>query len=265
MSASRRSRGPGGVAIALATLAANFYLVVGGCLFGSLALAVSWVPPRGSRSFWFARAWAKGLLLASGVRVRVEPTPPEAGSRVVFMANHQSLYDIAVLLATVPVPVCFLAKRSLFRIPVFGWALAAVGFVPVDRTDRSRAREAFVRALAGLDRGAAIVVFPEETRSLDGRMRPFRRGGFLMALKGRAPIVPVGIRGTLQVRARGRLVVRPGEVQVAYGDPVQVEDFGLRRKQELIGAVESEVARLAGAVRVRHVENEQRRSAAPTT
>ena len=252
-----RPSGASALAIALATLSANIYLIFGSSVLGLAAIVASFIPPR--RRYWFnvSRVWGRGVLLSGGVRVEVtrkaQAVPPQA----VFMANHQSLYDIAALLATVPVPVRFLAKRSLFRLPFFGWGLAAAGFVPIDRIDRSRAKEAFKHALSALDEGAAIVLFPEETRSLDGRMKPFRRGGFLMALKAKAPIVPVGINGTLQVRPKGRLTVEPTRVEVAFGDPIDARSYGVRRIDELVERVESEVSTLARAPRAeRETETE---------
>jgi 1-acyl-sn-glycerol-3-phosphate acyltransferase len=244
-----RASGPSALAIAVATLTANLYLIFGSSILGLAAIVASFIPPRRRYGFHVARAWGKGVLLSSGVRVEVTRKPPPLPPRAVFMANHQSLYDIAALLATVPVPVRFLAKRSLFRLPFFGWGLAAAGFVPIDRIDRSRAKEAFRHALSALDEGAAIVIFPEETRSLDGRMKPFRRGGFLMALKARAPIVPVGLNGTLQVRPKGRVTVEPTRVEVAFGDPIDARSYGVRRIDELVERVESEVSSLARAPR----------------
>jgi 1-acyl-sn-glycerol-3-phosphate acyltransferase len=234
----------------IATLTANLYLVVGSSVLGLAAVVASWIPPRRRHSFLVARTWARGLLLSSGVTVRTSGPAATLPPQVVFMANHQSLYDIAALLATVPVPVRFLAKRSLFRLPFFGWGLAAAGFVPIDRVDRSRAKEAFRHALDALEEGMAIAIFPEETRSLDGRIRPFRRGGFLMALKAKAPIVPVGIHGTLQVRPKGRLLVEPARVEVVFGEPIDPASWGIRRLDTLVERVESEVSRLARAPRV---------------
>jgi 1-acyl-sn-glycerol-3-phosphate acyltransferase len=243
-------RGASSLARLLATVGANLFLMVGSVVLGLAAIIASWIPPRPRHAFRVAQAWGRGLLLASGVSVRVTRSTPAPPRRAVFMANHQSLYDIAAVLATVPVPVRFLAKRSLFRIPVFGWSLAAAGFVPIDRVDRSRAKDAFRHALNALEQGMAIVVFPEETRSLDGRIRPFRRGGFLMALKGRAPIVPIGIHGTLRVRRKGSLQVEPVEVEVAYGDPIEAGAWGVRRIDALIERVEDEVSTLSRTPRV---------------
>ncbi|MEE2777129.1 MAG: lysophospholipid acyltransferase family protein [Acidobacteriota bacterium] len=251
-SPARRLRA--GVLGVVATVTGNLFLVFGGLLFGALAGLAALVPPRGRYSFPFARAWARGLLASSFVRLRVRGSPEASrGQRVVYMANHQSLYDIPVLLATVPGRVCFLAKRSLFRIPVFGWAMRAVGFVPIDRSDRSRAREAFQMAMTSLASGVPIVIYPEETRSEDGRVLPFKSGGFLMALRGRVPIVPVGIRGTLAARPKGALLLSPGVVEVEYGDAIDVSKFGIRKKEALMEATEAEIARLARASRTSDV------------
>ena len=133
---------------AIATLTANLYLVVGSSVLGPGGDRRV-VDPTAAPPFVLGRARlgarAPALERSQGPRhaVAAAALPPQ----VVFMANHQSLYDIAALLATVPVPVRFLAKRSLFRLPFFGWGLAAAGFVPIDRVDRSRAKEAFRHAL----------------------------------------------------------------------------------------------------------------------
>lgn len=235
------------IGILAATLAGNAYLVFGSLFFGSLGLLFSWVPPHGNWVFRCARWWSRGLLWASGVRLRVEREPGAvAASPHVFLANHQSLFDIPVLLATLPGQTRFLAKDNLFRIPVFGWALRAGGFVPIDRQNRSQARRAFAAALERAAAGASLLIFPEETRSRDGALLPFQRGGFLLAIKQRLPIVPVGIRGTLGVQVRGELWIRPGRVEVRYGAPIDVSGYEVSRKDELMAATRRRVAELAG-------------------
>jgi len=162
------------------------------------------------------------------------------------MANHRSLYDIAALLAILDSPVRFLAKRSLFRLPFFGWGLRAAGFVPVDREDRKRAGETFAAATALLNSGVSVVVFPEETRSSGPRMRPFQRGGFLIALKGKALIAPVGIRGTGRIREKGAVAVRPQAVELNFGQVVDPARAGVRGRRTFMRDVERSVANLAG-------------------
>ncbi len=181
-----------------------------------------------------------GIRLDTGFEVDLGSDPP-----FVFMANHQSLYDIPALIATLPVQTRFLAKRSLFRIPIFGWAIKAGGFISIDRRDRSRAGESFSAAVERIRGGVSALVFPEGTRSLDARLGPFLRGGFLLALKSGLPIVPVGIHGSFSVQPKGSRLVRPGRIRVRYGEPIRVVDYGLRRRGELEDAVRDEITRLA--------------------
>jgi 1-acyl-sn-glycerol-3-phosphate acyltransferase len=231
----------------VATVLTNLFLVVGSIVFGLGAVFGAPLPPSGVWSFRSARAWARGMLWCAGVKLVVEREAAlDPGGRYVLVCNHQSLFDIPVLLVTVPESTRFLAKRSLFRIPAFGWGLRAAGFVPVDRVDRSRAKEAMDGALEQLAKGRSILLFPEETRSLDGRIREFSRGGFLIALKAKCPLVPVGVHGTLAVQRKGRLGVRPGVVRVRYGQPIEVATAGVRGRRDLVAAARAEVIRLSG-------------------
>ena len=231
----------------IATFTGNLFLVLGSLLFGSLSILGSWIPPRGNWVFAMARIWSILLLRASLVRVEVVcPVVLDPKASYVLLANHQSLFDIPALLSTVPGQVRMMAKRSLFRIPVFGWALYAGGFIPIDRGDRSSARQSFAEAIARIRGGTSILLFPEGTRSLSETLLPFERGGFLLALKSGLPIVPVGIRGTRAVQRRGIWTIQPGTVTVCYGTPIDVASYGVRRKRELIAEVRRQVADLAG-------------------
>lgn len=237
----------------MASITGNIYLVFGGAAMGTLTALASWLPGRDWAGA-VARLWARWLLSTSGVRLRcryagggLEAWRAATGGRpLVYMANHRSLYDIAALLAILDSPVRFLTKRSLFRIPFFGWGLRAAGFVPVDRHDRSRAGETFAVASKLLASNVSLVVFPEETRSAGPRMRPFQRGGFLLALKGRARVAPIGIRGTGRIRPKGALVVRPATVELAFGEVVDPASAGVRGRRSFMLDVERRVGRLAG-------------------
>ncbi|MGH9362889.1 MAG: lysophospholipid acyltransferase family protein [Thermoanaerobaculia bacterium] len=235
------------LATAVATVSGNAFLVLGTAVLAAIAIAVAFIPPRGRWMFLVARLWSRGLLAAGAVRVRVEMDPAlDPAGRYVFLANHQSLFDIPLILATSPGPLRMLAKRNLFQIPLFGWALRAGGFIPVDREDRSTARGTFLSAAAHLRAGTSILLFPEGTRSPTGELLPFQRGGFLLALKSGLPIVPVGVSGTHAIQPRGRLAIRPGTAVVRYGAPLHPAEFGMRRKGELIEEVQRRVAELAG-------------------
>jgi 1-acyl-sn-glycerol-3-phosphate acyltransferase len=236
---------PGPLRIALATVAGNLYLVAGTLLFSAAAIVAALVPPRGRHAHAVARLWARGALAAAGVRLRLEhETPLDPAGRYVFLANHLSLFDIPALLAAIPGQVRFLAKAGLFRIPVFGWAMSLAGFVPVARGHRERARDSFAQALERLDRGMSILVFPEERRSLDGRLLPFKRGGMLLAAKSGLPIVPVGLDGTLQVQPMRSFLIRPRLVHVRFGRP-QPPPESIRALRALTADMRSRIAELA--------------------
>lgn len=235
------------VGVIVATVVGNLFLFFGSLVVGFVASILGWIPPRGNLMFWCARMWSYAVLFTCGIRLKATYDGLEPGGRYVFMANHQSLFDIPVLIATLPGQVRFLAKASLFKIPFFGWGLKAGGFIPIDRRDRSRAKDAFAAAVARLEAGASILVFPEETRSKDGRLLPFQRGGFLLALKSGLPIVPVGIRGTRDIQPPESFAIRPGRVEVHYGAPVSVAGLELRGKNALVDAVRQRVAELADA------------------
>ena len=190
-------------------------------LFGLPAIPFALVPPRGEWFLKFARGWARLILRVSGVRVRlVHADRLNPGTSVVLAANHESFYDILVLLAVLPMSVRFLAKRNLFRLPFLGWSMAAAGFIPVDRQSRSRNAAVVDTALDRLERGRSLVVFPEETRTRDGELLPFKTGAALIALKAGLPVVPLGLAGTLRIQRRGGFTITPSRVALAVGEPI---------------------------------------------
>lgn len=232
---------------ALATLSVAVYVIPATLAFGTLAVLLSWLPPRGNAMCFLARLWARGTLAAGGVRVRVEGAAEVDAERgYVVMANHASYFDVLAMLAVLPGQYRFVAKRSLFFIPIFGWSLWAGGFIPVDRKDRSRAREIWATAGKRLAAGSSVLFYPEGTRSPDGRIHGFQRGAFLVALHTGAPILPVGISGAHPIMPRHRFSVQPGEIRVHFGSPVETGERGVRDKNELIRQVRQEVGRLSG-------------------
>src|SRR4029079_17901100 len=146
------------------------------------------------------RFWARLLLRAAGIDLRTERMETiDRKQRYILVANHYSYFDIPVIVAAVAPPIRFMAKVSLFKIPIFGWALARAGFIPIDRKNRRTAVKSFDLAAKRIRQGHTIVVFPEEGRSRTREMRPFQRGGFLLALKSELPILPIAIDGTHDV------------------------------------------------------------------
>ena len=230
------------------TMIGNLSVATATFVLGSIATLVGWIPPRGNWMYKVAQIWSHVTLFVSGVRLKVEfeeELDPNRG--YVYMANHQSMYDIPALIGSMPGQVRFMAKKSLFRIPVFGWALWSGGFIPVDRGNRRAAAETYRIAVDYISKGRSILIFPEQTRSPDGNLLPFKRGGVVIAQQTGALVVPVGIRGTRDIRPKGSSVIVPGEVKVVYGKPMTIpagtEDEPVDQKEQ-IARTRVEVERL---------------------
>ena len=231
----------------LVTLFAALVTIVDTIVMGSYGALVGRIPPKGDWTRKGARLWARIICWAAFVRIRVEHAArvPLPGP-VVFMSNHESWLDIPVLLVAVPGQVRFLAKKSLFSMPFLGWAMRAMGFIPVDRENRRTAIKSFEDAAARIRAGRSVLVFPEETRTSDGALLPFQRGGFLIALKAGLPIVPVGIDGARRCMPKHNYLVRPGRITVRFGEPIPTEGLGVTAKGELMEKVRVQMETLRG-------------------
>jgi 1-acyl-sn-glycerol-3-phosphate acyltransferase len=219
-------------------------------VFGIPAIFAALVPPRGDWFLRFARGWARTLLALAGVHVRVKDGAQLPRNRsFVVVANHESFCDVLVLLAHLPLQVRFLAKRSVFRVPILGWSIAAAGFIPVDREARSRSAGAVEAALRRLQGGRSVVVFPEETRSPTGELLPFKKGAALLALRSGLPILPIALAGTFRVLPRGTLLITPGPVVLAAGDPIGTGDRSPRERAALTEEVRARVLALREGAR----------------
>jgi 1-acyl-sn-glycerol-3-phosphate acyltransferase len=193
------------------------------------------------------RVWAHILLRAAGIDLRTERMETiDRKQRYILVANHYSYLDIPVIIASVPQPIRFMAKISLFKIPIFGWALGRAGFIPIDRKNRRTAVKSFDLAAERIRKGNTIVVFPEEGRSRNREMRPFQRGGFLLALKSELPILPLAIDGTYDVLRVGAKRITPGAVTIKVGDPITTVGRSVREKEQLAVQSRTQIETMLG-------------------
>jgi len=155
---------------------------------------------------------------------------------VVFMPNHQSMCDPPAVIASLP-PVRVLLKKSLFRVPVLGAGMKLSGFIPVDRQNREQAMRAVEEAVVALRAGHPFLVYPEGTRSPDGRLLPFKKGGFVMAIKAQVPIVPISVSGASKIMRKGEMVIHPGVVRLTFHDPIPTQGFSLHNRGVLMELV----------------------------
>jgi 1-acyl-sn-glycerol-3-phosphate acyltransferase len=231
----------------LATAIAFVVATVDTVVMGSAGTVAGLFDRSGDLTRNLARLWARVALAGAFVRVRVEGTAQVPRDAVaVFMSNHESWLDIPALLVAVPGQVRFLAKKSLFSVPFLGWAMRAMGFIPVDREHRATAVRSFEAAAERIRAGRSVLVFPEETRTIDGSLLPFQRGGFLIALKAGLPIVPVGLEGARRCMPKHSYLLRPGTVTVRFGGLVPTSGLGVTAKNDLMTRVRRDIDGLRG-------------------
>ncbi|HET8899564.1 MAG TPA: lysophospholipid acyltransferase family protein [Rhodanobacteraceae bacterium] len=175
-----------------------------------------WLPLR--MAAWL---WAPGLMLGAGARWRVYDVDAVDWTQpCVLVANHQSEIDICALFRAVPVPLRFVLKQELARMPFLGWYTRAMGMLFIDRGHSREAARSLHHAAAMVRDGAVVCVFPEGTRSPSGRLGTFKGGAFQLAIEAGVPVVPVAIRGSGMVLPRGGFRVRPGLIELRFGTPI---------------------------------------------
>jgi len=183
----------------------------------------------------------------AGIDLHAEGTElVDRQQRYILIANHSSYYDIPCIFAAIPQPIRFMAKISLFKIPIFGWALGRAGFIPIDRKNRRTAVRSFEQAIERIRKGNTIVVFPEEGRSRTREMRPFQRGGYLLALRSGLPILPVAIDGTYDVFPAGATRVKPGKVTIRVGCAIETAGLTVRDKDRLLEESRAQILAMLG-------------------
>ena len=206
--------------------------------WGLTAIVTSFFTRTGNPVHIVAGMWARGILFVSRIKVTVnglaniDPT-----QSYVYMSNHQSNFDIPVLLAYLPVQFRWLAKAELFKIPIFGRAMRGAGYVKIDRFNREAAFESINEAAGKMKNGVSVMIFPEGTRSLDGNIRSFKKGGFIMAVDAGVPIVPVVIKGTWPIMDKSSLRINTGEVSLNIETPIATTDYTRENKDDLIQSV----------------------------
>lgn len=216
-------------------------LLIGAVVIGSGLLHI-----KGGVYDWASRNWSAWILWASGVTVKVEGLPNvHMDEPQVIVSNHQSWYDVWALAANIPKRYRFIAKKELGYIPVFGPAWKAAGHISVDRSDHTAAVRSLDQAgeVIRNDR-SSVVIFPEGTRSDDGKLRPFKKGAFMLALHSGVDIVPVACIGTREILPKNGWRVRGGTIIVRFGEPIQTAGYDDDNRDVLIERVRTEIEKL---------------------
>jgi 1-acyl-sn-glycerol-3-phosphate acyltransferase len=179
---------------------------------------------------------------AAGLRTRVEGLENIPPRTCLFAANHTSNADPPAIVAAIPRRIAILAKKSLFAIPIVGPAFRLAQFVPVDRSNPEQAAASIEVAAEEMKKGVSFLIYPEGTRSPDGRLLRFRRGAFVLAIKAGVPVVPVACSGAHRVVPKKSYRIRPGEVVVRFCPAIDAAEYSLDRRNELAARVHDAIA-----------------------
>jgi 1-acyl-sn-glycerol-3-phosphate acyltransferase len=189
----------------------------------------------GRMQHWCARWWCRLVAWSIFARIQVYGTENvSADQNYVYMANHSSLIDTPALFAYLPHQFRIMAKKELFWVPFMGWHLWSAGNFPIDRSDPRKTAKSLRSVIEGVRAGKSLAVFPEGTRTPDGRLQEFKHGAFKIAVRAGVPIVPVSIRGTFKLLPKTTLAPRPGRVDVIIGEPIDTREYSDRNLGELI-------------------------------
>jgi 1-acyl-sn-glycerol-3-phosphate acyltransferase len=193
--------------------------------------------------------WAKVILYVCGIKVAVEgfhygddPVPR------IYLSNHQSAFDIFVLLSFLPVHFKFVLKKELMRIPLFGAAMRGAGYIGIARDDARSALKSMHQAAERLKSGASVVIFPEGTRSADGHIQAFMPGAFHLALKAGCDIVPITIDGSYKIMSKGSLRINRVTCTMKIGRPISVKGYSKKEMGRLMEDVREAMIRQMGSV-----------------
>jgi len=197
---------------------------------------------------WAAVPWARmimGIAKILGIEVEIRGKITEDMKKAkIFMTNHQSYFDIFALLAYLPHDFRFIMKKELMEIPLLGYAMRKVGYIGIDRENPRAALRSLKEASDKLHHGISLLIFPEGTRSPDGSLLPFKKGGFKLAMKTGAEIVPIGIRGSAKIASKGRLRLRKGRFSIGFGPPIDSKKFSRRDIDRLMELTREHIKRL---------------------
>ncbi|MBI1896113.1 MAG: 1-acyl-sn-glycerol-3-phosphate acyltransferase [Acidobacteria bacterium] len=224
-------------------------IILATACYGAVNLAVSFFDHDGSRQVAIAHAWSKALLRIAGVEVSVRGIEKiDTASNYVFVSNHLSYMDTPVVLSAIPVQFRFLAKKSLFKIPLLGYHLKRAGHLAVPRGNPREAVKTMSEAGRIIrERGVSVLIFPEGGRSPKGYLLPFKEGAAYIAIKAGVPVAPLCVTGTLEVLPTGSIHVRPGQAQIRIGDPIPTEHLTLADRGRLTLRMYDAIAGLLGS------------------
>ena len=220
-------------------LCLNSLIAINTIFFCLLALPLSFFDKNGRMvHFYIAVPWAKVILWICGIKIRLTGVENvNVGVPCIYMSNHQSYFDIFALLACLPVDFKFIVKQELMRLPLFGAAMKRAGYIGIERENPRKAILSMRHAAEKIQKGASVLIFPEGTRSSDGKLQPLKKGGFKLALSSHRDIIPVAIKNSCLITPKGSLKINKGSFEMHIGKAIPVGDYSKKSIMQLIDRV----------------------------
>jgi len=213
----------------------GFWSAIATVVLCTFIIPVGLLSRTGNLAFSISRLWAYTMLAVSFVRTEIKNKDKiQKGKSYIIISNHQSMYDIIALVTTLGIQYRWIIKKELLKIPVFGYALYASRNIFIDRSNTASAIESINKGFERLPEGVSVMVFAEGTRSPDGRIQEFKKGGFISAVQRKITILPVTVNGSRRILPKKSLAMTPGKIQVVVGDPIDVTGYTIDTVPDLI-------------------------------
>jgi 1-acyl-sn-glycerol-3-phosphate acyltransferase len=226
---------------------ARFWIVttILSLVLGTVSILAGLFDKSGNTSHRVASLWSRLICILNGIKVEIVGLENILTDQPqIFVANHQSYFDIFAISGFFPVQIRWVAKESLFRIPFVGWSMKAAGYIGVDRDNKRKAYQAFIKTTEKIDEGSSVVIFPEGTRSANGSIGPFKKGSHLLAIRSKTPMVPITILGSGSIIRKKSAVIQPGPVRIVLSKPVSLEDLKSQGEQKSMGKIRDTICAL---------------------
>ena len=236
-----------------------FNLVLSVGIFSIPILAIGWLDRHKNVTGQLSKMWAQWVIWSTGIQYDVRGVDNlEPEKQYIFMCNHESALDILLGVACIPYKIVFLAKKELFKIPVFGWAMHAAGMIKIDRQNPEGAKQSVDDAVNTLIHSSfSTLIYPEGTRSETGNLLPFKKGGFILAIRSHLPIVPITIIGAGDVLSKGSFTINQGKIKIIISKPIPTRDLEVNNKEELIESCRNTIMKnLSGTLKPEQADYE---------
>jgi 1-acyl-sn-glycerol-3-phosphate acyltransferase len=207
-------------------------------IFAILSSILGLINPYSKASNWSIRSWSRIILWISGIKLIIEGREHVDPSRpYIFMMNHIGMYDIPAAFIAIPQTGRFIAKKELFKIPLLATGMRLAGILKIDRGNSTEARKTLEKAITTIKDGCSIIIFPEGTRSKTNEIQPFKKGGFIMAIQGKIPILPAVICGTQYIVPKGSGLVKRGKIKIKFMPQVNTDAYAYEKRNALLKKV----------------------------